>query len=358
MSADPPECRTVDTVGELLRAYDRYLTIECGRSAHTGRAYLADIRSLLARLAAPADAAGAGRVEADPALDGLALDRRVIDLARLDLPVLRTWLAAQISTGAARASVDPRAAAARSFTAWLHRTGRVDADHGARLRSPRAAHVLPGVLRQDQATALMAVADGRVTRLRAPVDRAPAVGEPVPGGGPDGPRKLALAVRDRAMVELLYASGIRVSELVGLDLADLDGERRLVRVLGKGAKERVAPYGVPAERALACWLAEGRAVLATSRSGGALFVGLRGRRVDPRQVRQVVHDLVEQVDGAPDVGPHGLRHSAATHLLDGGADLRTVQELLGHASLATTQIYTHVSVDRLRSGYRQAHPRA
>ena len=160
------------------------------------------------------------------------------------------------------------------------------------------------------------------------------------------------------MVELLYASGIRVSELVGLDLDDVDASTRTLRVLGKGDKERTVPYGVPAQRAVDTWLARGRPQLVTPASGPALLLGRRGGRVDPRQVREVVHRLLAQVPDAPDLGPHGLRHSAATHLLDGGADLRVVQELLGHSSLATTQIYTHVSVDRLRTAYRQAHPRA
>jgi integrase/recombinase XerC len=136
-----------------------------------------------------------------------------------------------------------------------------------------------------------------------------------------------------------------------------------VRVLGKGAKERVVPFGVPALRALRAWLDEGRPVLAVATRRGspdraALFVGVRGRRLDPRQARETVYRLVGGVEGAPAVGPHGLRHSAATHLLDGGADLRSVQELLGHATLSTTQIYTHVSVERLRASYQQAHPRA
>jgi integrase/recombinase XerC len=169
---------------------------------------------------------------------------------------------------------------------------------------------------------------------------------------------LAVALRDRAVLEVLYATGVRVSELTGLDLDDLDRSRRTLRVLGKGAKERVVPVGLPADRALGEWLDRGRPVLVAAAGDRAVFVGLRGRRLDPRRAREVVHRGMAQVEGAPDIGPHGLRHSAATHLLDGGADLRSVQELLGHATLATTQIYTHVSVDRLRAGYRQAHPRA
>lgn len=160
------------------------------------------------------------------------------------------------------------------------------------------------------------------------------------------------------MLELLYATGIRVGELCGLDVDDLDHERRVVRVLGKGRKERTVPYGAPAARALDAWLHRGRAALARSGSGPALFLGARGGRLDQRAVRSLVHARLADVPGAPDLGPHGLRHTAATHLLEGGADLRSVQELLGHASLATTQIYTHVTTDRLRQAFKQAHPRA
>jgi integrase/recombinase XerC len=165
-------------------------------------------------------------------------------------------------------------------------------------------------------------------------------------------------LRDAVVLELLYASGIRVSELVGLDVDDVDRGRRLVRVLGKGRKERSVPYGVPAEAALDAWLTRGRPALATPESGPALLLGRRGRRLDAREARRTVHAAVAAAPGAPDIGPHGLRHSAATHVLEGGADLRSVQELLGHASLATTQIYTHVTVERLRAVHAQAHPRA
>jgi integrase/recombinase XerC len=312
---------------EVLRAFGRYLSAELGRSAHTRRAYLGDVRALLVFHA------GRGRSDA----------------TGLDLATLRGWLAAMASTGAARTTIARRAASARTFTAWLTRTGRLPSDPGLRLRSPKASRPLPGVLRQDQAAQLLVVAEHAVSEASAGGSSV----EPEPD-----PRSRAIALRDHAVLELLYATGVRVSELVGLDVDDVDRGRRLVRVLGKGAKERVVPYGVPAERAIDAWLSRGRPLLAGPASAAALFLGRRGRRVDPRQIRQVVYELVDQVDGAPAMGPHGLRHSAATHLLDGGADLRSVQELLGHASLATTQIYTHVSVERLRAGYRQAHPRA
>ena len=166
-------------------------------------------------------------------------------------------------------------------------------------------------------------------------------------------------VRDWALLELLYASGLRVSEVVGLDPADVDLRERLVRALGKGASERIVPFGVPAARALGSWLASGRPVLARRARvpTPALFLGARGGRLGVRQARDVVHRLTA-LAGVRDLAPHGLRHSAATHLLAGGSDLRSVQEVLGHASLVTTQRYTHVSPERLRSSYVQAHPRA
>jgi integrase/recombinase XerC len=331
--ADVGESDLPEHLEEVLARYDRYLAAERGRSVHTRRAYLGDVHALLTF--------AARRGGGDPAS---------FDVAELELATLRGWLASLTADGAARATVARRAASARAFTAWLARTGRLVVDPGVRLRSPKAARPLPAVLRQEQAAALLAAAGQAVGERCA--------SRPGAAGPVDGSVVRALALRDLAMAELLYATGIRVSELAGLDVGDVDRERRTVRVLGKGAKERVVPFGVPADRAVAGWLAEGRPELAGSGAGRALFVGVRGRRVDPRQVREVVHRFASRVDGAVSIGPHGLRHSAATHLLDGGADLRSVQELLGHASLATTQIYTHVSVERLRAGYRQAHPRA
>jgi integrase/recombinase XerC len=207
-------------------------------------------------------------------------------------------------------------------------------DPATRLQVPKARRTLPAVLRQDQALDAMSAA-----KLGAEQ------GDP-------------LALRDRLIVELLYATGIRVSELCGLDIDDIDTSRRLLRVLGKGNKQRTVPFGEPAQAALTAWLSDGRPELVTADSGPALLLGARGRRLDPRQARAVVHQTIAAVDGAPDIGPHGLRHSAATHLLEGGADLRIVQELLGHSTLATTQLYTHVTVARLRAVHDQAHPRA
>jgi integrase/recombinase XerC len=295
----------------LLEEFDEYLKLQCGRSAHTRRAYLGDVRSLLAFLAA-----------------------RDLDLDSLSLQRLRSWLAAAAGAGAARTTLARRTSAVKAFTAWANRRGLLASDPAVRLQVPKAHRTLPAVLRQDQALAAMSAAKSGAEQ-----------GDP-------------LALRDRLIVELLYATGIRVSELCGLDVDDIDTDHRLIRVLGKGNKQRTVPFGLPAAQALRAWLEQGRPALVNAESGAALLLGGRGRRLDVRQARTVVHQTVAAVDGAPDMGPHGLRHSAATHLLEGGADLRVVQELLGHSSLATTQLYTHVAVSRLRAVHDQAHPRA
>lgn len=299
---------------EVLADYRRYLRAERHRSEHTVRAYTGDITALFTHLVA---------------------DRGVnVGVADIDLQLLRGWLASQRTAGVSRRTLARRGAAARTFTTWAARTGLLAADPGPRLASPRAERTLPTVLRQEQAADMMRAA-ARGAQEADPV-----------------------ALRDHAMVELLYATGARVSELCGLDLDHIDHERRLLRVLGKGGKERAVPYGVPAERALSAWLGAGRGALARPASPPAVFLGARGGRLDPRTARRVVHDTVGAVPGAADIGPHGLRHSAATHLLEGGADLRSVQELLGHATLATTQQYTQVTVDRLRAIHDRTHPRA
>ena len=231
-----------------------------------------------------------------------------------------------------------RAAAARVFFAWAHSTGRLAADPATGLRSPRVDRRLPATVEVDQARQM----------LEALADRAGAETDPV---------LRARALRDVAIVEVLYAGGVRVGELCGLDIGSLDADRQVLRVRGKGDKERTVPLGSPALRALRQWLGV-RDLLAAESSGAAMFVGDRGGRIDQRVVRRLVHKALARVPDAPDLGPHGLRHAMATHLLEGGADLRSVQEMLGHSSLATTQIYTHVSNERLRAAYTQAHPRA
>lgn len=298
-----------------MDAFARHLRSERGRSPHTVRAYLGDLRDFFEHL----DPDG----EAEPvALD----DVRLADL--------RGWLGELASSGAARATIARRSAALRTFFAWALRQGHVRVDPALRLAAPKRHRTLPPVLAKRDAAGLLDVA-----AIAADDD------DPVHH-------------RDRAILEILYATGIRVSELTGLDIDDVDREARVIRVIGKGDKERRVPFGAPAGEALDTWLSRGRPRLAVDGSGAGLFLGRRGRRIDPRQVRTLVHDMLTHVPDAPDLGPHGLRHSAATHLLEGGADLRMVQELLGHASLSTTQIYTHVSIERLTASYAQAHPRA
>jgi integrase/recombinase XerC len=290
--------------------YADHLALERNLSPHTVRAYVGDVTSLLDH----------------------AVRLRLEGPAELDLRTLRSWLARLHTQGASRTTLARRASAARGFTAWAHRRGLLASDPGAALTSPTPHRHLPEVLRPDEAAALLDGTHGDLTD---------------PAG-----------LRDRAILELLYASGARVSELCGLDVDDVDRQRRTVRVLGKGRKERVVPIGVPAVEAADAWLTRGRPAWVTADSGPALLLGARGRRLDPRTARRAVHERLAALPGLPDVGPHGLRHSAATHLLEGGADLRSVQELLGHATLATTQIYTHVSIERLRASYDRAHPRA
>jgi integrase/recombinase XerC len=312
----------------VLDGFGRHLAAERGLSPHTVRAYLGDVRSLLEHAAH----------DGITAPDGL------------DIAVLRRWLAGQHGTGHARATLARRAAAARAFTAWACAGGWLSRDPGPLLGTARIRRRLPQVPRQDQMAAVLSAAGSR----------SGAAGQGSGGAGRDGRRGLEaeLALRDAAIMELLYATGIRVSELCGLDVDDLDEGRNTIRVLGKGGRERTVPAGLPAVRAVAAWRRAGRPHLAVPGSGPALFLGARGGRLDPRTARRVVHSGLAAVAGVPDSGPHGLRHAAATHLLEGGADLRSVQEILGHASLASTQIYTHVSVERLTTAYRQAHPRA
>lgn len=297
-----------EPLAQALEGFGVHLRDERGRSAHTVRAYRGDVEQMLR----------------------FAAERGCAHPDDLDLAVLRSWLGSLNASGQSRATIARRAASARSFTAWCLRRGLAPTDPGARLASPQVAKRLPTVLDQGQAAAVMAHA------AVAADD-----GDPV-------------AIRDRAMIELLYATGIRVSELCQADRGDVDASARTVRVLGKGGKERVVPFGLPALDALRAWL-EVRHLL--DPRSDALFVGRRGGRIDPRTARAAVQRLTRQA-GVPQIAPHALRHSAATHVLEGGADLRTVQELLGHATLATTQRYTHVSVERLRSTFTQAHPRA
>lgn len=327
----------------VLDDFRRYLADERNLADRTVTAYTADVGSLLDHL----ERYSGGSATVD----------------NLTLGVLRSWLARLGSAGAARSSIARRAAAARSFCRWCLRTGRLDHDPTLRLTIPRAARHLPRVLRAAQTAAILDstappgvglqphVASGDVTTSGDVTGRAAA-------GADADERGTAATLRDRAILELLYGAALRVSELAALDVDSLDPERRVVRVWGKGNKERIVPYGSPAADAVRAWLEHGRRHFAGPDSGSALFLGLRGRRIDPRTVRSMVHRRTSALSSAADVAPHALRHSAATDLLEGGADLRTVQEMLGHASIATTQIYTHVSAERLAAVYRLAHPRA
>ncbi|MFF1877363.1 tyrosine recombinase XerC [Leifsonia sp. NPDC058230] len=300
---------------ELERAIEDYtvhLAVERGYSAQTVRAYRSDLQ----------------------ALAGFARGRDKHTTSDITLDLLRDWLWTAAQEGRSKATLARRSASARGFTAWLTRTGNEAVDPALRLRSPKPDKTLPRVVNRSQMA-------GMLDALAAQA----ADGEPG-------------AVRDQAVIELLYASGIRVSELTGLDVDDVDLERLTVRVLGKGSKERVVPFGVPARNALVGYIGTARRALAVPGSGPALFLGARGGRLGTRAVYDLVAGLLVEIPGGGPAGPHALRHTAATHLLDGGADLRAVQELLGHASLGTTQIYTHVSTERLKESYRIAHPRA
>ena len=287
-----------------------YLSAERGFSVHTVRSYSADLADL----------------------ERFTTTRGIATTDGLDLEVLRDWLWDGSKAGLAKSTLARRSAAVRSFSSWLARTGAAPTDAGTRLRAPKADHHLPRVLTRPQIDGLLA---GLMERA---------------AGGD------AIATRDLAIVELLYASALRVSEIVGLDLGDIDLGRLTVRVTGKGSKERVVPFGTPAQRAIVDYERHRHELLGEPTQ--AVFLGSRGKRVGTRAVYELIASLLAEVPGSGPAGPHTLRHTAATHLLDGGADLRSVQEMLGHASLGTTQLYTHVSTERLKESYRNAHPRA
>jgi integrase/recombinase XerC len=298
---------------EIRRDFAFHVERERNLSTHTVRAYLGDIDSFFSHVHSLG----------------------VTDFSQLTLAHIRSWLANQQIKGGARSTLSRRAVSIRIFTKWAHRQGYLSSHVGNSLATPKGHRSLPGVLTVDDAALAMDALGSRV-------------------GEEDGP----LALRDLAILEVLYATGARVSELCGLDFTDVDYSRNTIRVLGKGDKERTIPIGAPAIRAVEAWIKDARPLVATDTSGSAIFLGARGKRIDQRTVRTVVYEALSALEGVERMGPHGLRHSAATHLLEGGADLRTVQEILGHASLATTQIYTHVSTERLQKAFKQAHPRA
>ena len=299
---------------EFRAAVTRFLThIEQVRrlSPATVRAYDADLRDLGAHLGE-------------------------LSLGDVDLEALRDWLWHATQRGDARSTLARRASTARAFCAWAKEEELISLDPSLRLVSPKRGRTLPAVASQDG-----------MRELRDSRRAAAASGDPV-------------LLRDHAILEILYGAGVRVAELCGLDIDDVDRERATLRVLGKGGKERVVPFGLPARDSLDAYLTRGRGALQmrSEQASPAVFLGARGARLGPRTVYTLVAEALGPIVGSDAVGPHALRHSAATHLLDGGADLRAVQELLGHASLGTTQIYTHVSSERLRATYRLAHPRA
>lgn len=295
----------------LVTQYEEHLALVRNLSDNSIRGYVTDLESFLKHM------------------EKLG----IVEFNQLEIEHIRSWLANLQSTGIARATLTRRIVSIRAFTNWAAANGWLTSDLGANLAVPKPHKVLPEVLNIDEAAAVIKSLEVRVAE------------EPT-----------ALNFRDLAILEVLYGSGIRVSELCGLDIGDIDNSRNTLNVIGKGSKQRVVPLGIPAMNALSNYLKNGRGEFANQLSQAAVFLGSRGKRIDQRTVRQVVYEAMKAVGAT--MGPHGLRHSAATHLLEGGADLRTVQEILGHASLATTQIYTHVSPERLQSAYKQAHPRA
>ncbi len=372
-----PASPTGDLIGRFLNdpayidaveAFDAHLRLERGASEHTRRAYVGDVCRLLAAFEAP--------------------DGRGLALADVEPGNLRDWVLSMSRSGASPATIARRIASVRRFFGQCLRSGRVEKDPSTRLRTPKRPSRLPTVLQQEHAARVLDGADGRTRRTHdtevsgsgvplrgtdatsaaeSPGTPAPSTpptpsGRPTPTasttGEPEDPTTRAVALRDAALLELLYATGLRVSELVGLDIDDVDGTASLVTVLGKGGKVRRVPFGAPAARAVEAWRSSGRPALARAESGAALFLGVRGGRLDVRQVRRVVSAATDAVPGTPHLSPHGLRHSAATHMVENGADIRQVQEYLGHTALSSTQIYTHVSLGRLAAVYDQAHPRA
>lgn len=306
-----------DSVEVVLDSWRSHLLRRVGRGDATVKAYLSDVSLLLGYCGIALDAPAAVFPE-------LLTSRSV-----------KRWLAARVASGLAKTTVSRNAASARSLCSYLVAEGWLDSDPVGALELAKPDSKLPAVLSQEDAAKLAEQA--RFEAL-------------LPGAG-------AQAVRNWAAVELLYSSALRVSELTGLDLSDIDFASHLVRVTGKGNKVRVVPFGRSAAEALEKWI-ESRDLLENQKTpSGALFLGKRGGRLDSRVLRGDLHRLTARAH-VKDVAPHGLRHSSATHLLEEGADLRFVQEYLGHSSLQTTQRYTHVDAKRLSEVYRRAHPRA
>lgn len=330
----------MDTDREIDGFLD-YLNDNLGLSDNTLAAYGRDVRQCLVFL----DSRGIGR------------------LGEVTIDDLRAWMADMAPTRA-RSSMARKTVAVRRFFSWCADRGLIDANPAASLMTPKIPENLPSVLNEPQAAALMdrAEADASTSARNDTQDGRGNAGRSNTSHDhkDESSKSRAIALRDAAMLELLYATGIRVAELVGLDLNGIHEENRTLTVTGKGNKQRVVPFGAPAAAALAAWLSQGRSELARQHgnsSEAAVFLGARGARINQRIVREVVHAKAAEA-GVPDISPHALRHSAATHLLNGGADLREVQEMLGHSSIRTTQRYTHVSMEQLKERYRLAFPRA
>ena len=292
-----------------LAAFTAYLRDEKQVSPHTLRGYLSDLDQFASFLATVFPGGG--------------------ELKAVDTLILRGYLGYLHQRGLSKASVMRKLATLRAFFRFLHREGRVASNPARALHAPRQMKKVPRVLTENDAAALV---------------EAPAEGKKNP----------LAALRDRAILELLYATGLRASELVGLDAERLLLAERLVRVVGKGRKERIVPFGEPARRALEAYLGARPGL----RPGTPVFANLRGKRLTSRSLQRIVEKYVRALPADADASPHTLRHSFATHLLARGADLRAIQELLGHASLSTTQRYTHLGLDELARTYDQAHPRA
>ncbi len=299
----------------MIDAWGVYLRANLAVSEHTLRAYVSDLRSFTTYCQ----------------VDELSTENiRSVVILR----AIRAWLASLVQQGKSRSTISRRTASIRSFTAWAYRRGYLDSDPGLLVTSARGDQKLPQVQTPSDTAELLSYAATRTREENSPA-----------------------AIRDWAILETIYATGIRVSEVCSLDTTSIDQQGMTLRVIGKGNKERVVPFTRACLSALQAWLSHGRPSLAIPEAGRALFVGDKGRRIDPRVIRAMIHRMCAQA-GVRDLAPHALRHTAATHILAGGADLRAVQEMLGHSSLQTTQRYTHVDAQRLSAIYKQAHPRA
>ncbi len=299
----------------MIDAWGVYLRANLAVSEHTLRAYVSDLRSFTTYCQ----------------VDELSTENiRSVVILR----AIRAWLASLVQQGKSRSTISRRTASIRSFTAWAYRRGYLDSDPGLLVTSARGDQKLPQVQTPSDTAELLSYAATRAREENSPA-----------------------AIRDWAILETIYATGIRVSEVCSLDTTSIDQQGMTLRVIGKGNKERVVPFTRACLSALQAWLSHGRPSLAIPEAGRALFVGDKGRRIDPRVIRAMIHRMCAQA-GVRDLAPHALRHTAATHILAGGADLRAVQEMLGHSSLQTTQRYTHVDAQRLSAIYKQAHPRA